>query len=151
MSQVGVVLLAVSLTVGCVGPDQQRMASGPFEAVHHLDVTGGPAEQQQLHGEADRSAPDPVGSEELVAADDTATRSTPAAAAAAEVVRLLALEGLFVYDLRSEVQSSDETATVVEVRVVSGTGRGHPTSPTSRVGLRLDGRQWTVTSIEERR
>lgn len=157
MSRIGVALLTVCLTAACTSAEEQRVASTPGQAALHLDPIVDRADVAG-DGDADAAATGAHDADELVATDgDSATVATSSTAesataesvAAEEVARLFELEGLFVLDLRPEDQISDATTTVVQVDVVFGTGRSHPTSIAYRVAVLLDGQQWTVTSIEE--
>ena len=152
MSRIGLALLVVCLPAGCTSAEEQRVAGAPGQAAVHLDPTVDPADVAG-DGDADAPASGVLDADESVATDGdgvaVSMSATAESVAAKEVARLFELEGLFVLDLSPEVQLSDATTTVVQVGVVFGTGRSHPTSLVYRVVVHLDGQQWTVTSIEE--
>ena len=152
MSRIGVALLVVCLPAGCTSAEEQRVAGAPVQTAVHLDPIVDPADVAS-DGDADAPASGVLDADESVATDGdgvTAPMSATAESVAAEeVARLLELEGLFVLDLRPQVELADATTTVVHVSVVYGTGRSHPTSIAYGVAVHLDGQQWTVTSIEE--
>ena len=152
MSRTGAALLAVWLLAACTNAAEDRPAATSVIVMPRLDAQA-PLPDRPAERASGRTAlssgsmPDDV-----AAAADTATSTPvdePVAVASDEVLRLIEAEDLFVLDLQTgSTEAADGTSASVQVRVLYGTGRGHPIGAIYRVELDLVGRAWTVTSVK---
>lgn len=147
MSRRVAALIAVWLLAGCASPTEDGRTATPVVIAHRdaqvadssqLSKPGlGPTARSVVNAELTTpgraAAPAPVTAVEDIASD--------------ELLRLLEFEDLFVLDLRTDITYADDATTVVELEVVHGTGRGHPTIATYRIKLLLDDDDWTVASL----
>jgi hypothetical protein len=147
MSRRVAALIAVWLLAGCASPAEDRLTA-TLVVVADRDVQVADSSQRSKPGLG--STARSVVNAELTTPGPTAA-STPVTAvediAADEVLRLLEFEDLFVLDLRTGITNFDDATAVVELEVVHGTGRGHPTAATYRIELLLEDGDWTVASL----
>ena len=141
-------LAAVWLIAACTNTGDGRPQVTPVVALPHLEaeLTERPDKQ---HHSSDVAPQETVLSDRVDPSDPApSARVDEAAVAADEILRLFEVEDLFVLDLQSTTATADDTTAAVKVRVLYGTGRGHPTEATYHVELDLIERVWTVTSVE---
>jgi hypothetical protein len=147
MPQPGAALLAIWLLAGCANAAEDRAGTTSVVVTSPLDVElqDRPLQQDRGGADSERSTPDrgepAAGTAEPTPVDEADT-------AADEVIRLLEAEDLYVLDLQTDTETSGDPSYVVQVRVLYGTGRGHPTEATYRVWLDLIDGAWSVASLE---
>lgn len=150
MSRPGAALAAVWLLTGCASPEGEGADRRSAVVVPPLDATAQTPKQPAAHDAAldsrrpvrPHGRPAPV-----VEVSAVSSESEAGSVAAHEIIRRLETEDLYVLDLHTDLDTVDEGDARVRVRVLYGTGRGHPTEATYRVVLRRVEGQWTVTSI----
>ena len=129
-----------ALAVACAGPPADTPAA-PHPATgpaHILPATPiAPRPQTTPDGSAVEHLPPP----------DTGVRADPAAVAAEAVIARLEKEGLFTLDVDTDLAQPAPDRAHVTVRVLHGTGRGHPTESVYTVKLTAVGHSWAVTAL----
>ena len=148
MPRTGAAVLTVWLLAGCTNAADGRPATTSVFAVPRLE-----AELQDRPAEQDRSnviPPEAMRGDRAEPANIAVARpvDTATAVAADEVMQLLEAEALHVHVLQTEAATTDDTTASVQIRVLYGTGRGHPADAIYRVGLDLVDRAWVVTSVK---
>jgi hypothetical protein len=147
MPHPGAALLAIWLLAGCANAAEDRAGTTSVIVTPPLEagLPDRPLQQDQGGADSERSTPDKG---EAAAGTAAPTPVDEADTAADEVIRLLEAEDLYVLDLQTDTETSGDTTNVVQVRVLYGTGRGHPTEATYRVWLDLIDGAWSVASVE---
>ena len=128
-----------ALAVACAGPPADTTAA-PHPATgpaHTLPAAPTAPERKSSDGSAVEHLPPP----------DTGVRAEPAAVAAEAVIARLEKEGLFTLDVDTDLAQPAPDRAHVTVRVLHGTGRGHPTESVYTVKLTAVGHSWAVTAL----
>ena len=141
-------LAAVWLIAACTNTGDGRPRVTPVVALPHLEAELADVPDKQDHS-SDVASQGSARDDRVDPWDPASSaRVDEAAVAADEILRLFELEDLFVLDLQTVTATADDTTAAVKVRVLYGTGRGHPAEATYHVELDLIERVWTVTSVE---
>ena len=132
------VVAALALACTAPPPDTPTAPRPTAGALHTLPAAAPPGIEPARHRPdrtTDRPSAGPMRPEaELVAAET--------------VIARLEDEGLYAFDLDTSPEQPAPDRARVTVRVLYGTGRGHPTDAVYTVELTRAGRTWTVTALQ---
>jgi hypothetical protein len=133
--------VVTALALACTAPphDPPTAPRPTPSALHTLAADPSPAGLESALDGPDRTAAWPAAG---------LTRTEAELVAVEAIIARLEDEGLYTLDLATSLEQPAPDRAQVTVRVLHGTGRGHPTEAVYTVELTRRGHTWTVTALQ---